>query len=276
MSSKQTDRDAENPGGFAVGDYDAIAELIWEVGAVVAGAAHIEAGMKVLDVATGTGNVAVRAAQAGGEVVGLDIAPTQLDGARRRAEEAGVQVEWVQGDATALPFADESFDRVLTAFGTTFAADHDAAALELVRVCRDGGEIVMANWCPESFPARINALVRSYGEPLPEGAVAPWEWGTHGHVRRRLGGQLVLAIEPLNVDFVFASVDATMDFYEEKLGPLLAAKAALDEGRYDELRAELRAMIEELDTGDGETRVPGSYLLVVGHKPVPDLRPNTT
>ena len=276
MSSKQTDLNAaQDAAKFAAGDYDAIAELVWEVGALVASAVSIEPGMRVLDVATGTGNAAIRAAQAGGEVTGLDIAEPLLDDARRRAEDAGVDVEWVQGDAQALPYEDESFDRVLTAFGTMFAADHDQAAHELVRVCRAGGEIVMANWCPESFPARMLALVGSYGPPAQDGAVAPWEWGTHGHVRRTLGGQLVLAIEPLSIDFVFASADATLAFYEETLGPLVLAKAALDPPRYDELIAELRALIEELDAGDGEIRLPSPYLLVVGHKPVPDLRPNT-
>lgn len=274
MSSEQADLDAAEAGQFAAGDYDAIAELIWEVGALVAGAVSIETAMKVLDVATGTGNVAIRAAQAGGEVTGLDIAESLLGGARRRAEDVGVDVEWVQGDAQALPYEDESFDRVLTCFGTMFAADHDQAAHELVRVCRAGGEVVMANWCPESFPARMLALVRSYGPPAGAGA-PPCAWGTHRHVRTTLGGQLVLAIESLNIDFVFESADAAVAFYEERLGPIVLAKAELDSSRYDELIAELRALTEELDAGDGETRLPGQYLLVVGHKPVPDLRPNT-
>lgn len=270
------DRDeAGAEGQFAAGNYELIGELSSDAGAVVTGAASIEAGMKILDVATGTGSVAIRAAQAGGQVTGLDIAGELLEAAGRRAEEAGVQVEWAQGDAAALAYPDESFDRVLTAFGTIFASDHDAAAQELVRVCRVGGEIVMANWSPESFPARMFALVRGYVSSQEPAAVAPWEWGTQGHVRRRLGGQLVLATESLSIDFVFESVDAMLAFYEANLGPLVTAKAALDPQRYDALRADLRALIAELDAGEGETRVPAPYLLVIGHKPVPDLRPNT-
>ena len=256
---------------WAAGDPDAIAELTWDVGAVVAGTVAIEAGMKVLDVGTGTGSVAIRAAQAGADVVGLDIAPEQFDVARRRAADAGVEIEWVQGDAEALPFEDDSFDRVLSAFGAIFAADSKLAADELVRVCRPGGEIVMANWCPESLPGRLSAML--HGKLAP-GETGPTEWGTHGHVRRRLGGQLVLAIEPLSVDLVFESVDAMLAHYEANYGPLVTARAEFEPQRYEDLRKELRAWMEELDAGDGETRVTASYLLVVGHKPVADLRPN--
>ncbi|MDX6680272.1 MAG: hypothetical protein QOG94_311 [Solirubrobacteraceae bacterium] len=256
---------------WAAGDPDAIAELTWEVGAVVAGTVSIEAGMKVLDVGTGTGSAAIRAAQAGGDVIGLDIAPEQFDAARRRAADAGVEVEWIEGDAEALPFEDDSFDRVLSAFGAIFAGNSKLAANELIRVCRPGGEIVMANWCPESLPGRLSTMLRG---KLAADESAPTDWGTHGHVRRRLGGQLVLAIEPLSVDLVFESVDAMLAHYEASFGPLVTARAQFDPQVYDNLRKELRAWMEELDCGDGETRVPAPYLLVVGHKPVADLRPN--
>jgi ubiquinone/menaquinone biosynthesis C-methylase UbiE len=272
--SSETNQQAAGRALWAAGDPDAIAELSWEVGAVVAGTVPIEAGMKVLDVGTGTGSVAIRAAATGADVVALDIAPEQFDAARRRATEAGVEVEWVEGDAEALTFDDDSFDRVLSAFGSSSASDPDAAALELVRVCRPGGEIVMANWCPESLPGRLSAMLRARLAPEALAATAAGEWGTHGHVRRRLGGQLVLAIEPLSVELVFESVDAMLARYEASFGPLVAAKADLDPQRYEDLRKELRAWMEELDAGDGETRVAASYLLVVGHKPVADLRPN--
>jgi SAM-dependent methyltransferase len=259
---------------WAAGDPDAVAQLTWEVGAAVAGAVPIEAGMKVLDVGTGSGSVAIRAAEAGADVVGVDIVAEDFVAARRRAAEAGVEVSWVEGDAEALPFEDNSFDRVLSAFGSIAASDPDAAAHELVRVCREGGEIVMANWCPESLPGRLSAMLRAH---LPAEALtssAPNEWGTHGHIRRELGGQLVLAIEPSSVDLVFESVDAMLEHYEQSFGPLVVAKEDLDPQLYANLRRELRAWMEEHDCGDGETRVPASYLLVIGHKPVADLRPN--
>ena len=274
MSSELTNSQDSDRALWAAGDYDAVAELIWDVGAAVATAVPIEAGMRVLDVATGTGNVAIRAAQAGADVVGLDIAPELFDAARRRAAEAGVEVEWVEGDAESLTFEDDSFDRVMTAFGTTYATEHGQAANEMVRVCKPGGEIVMANWCPGSLPARISTLLRRLELEATRSAIDPSEWGTHGHVRRVLGGQLVLAIEPGAVELVFESADAALAHYEENFGPLVVARREVDPQLYDNLRRELRAWIEEADKGEGETRITASYLLVVGHKPVADLRPN--
>jgi ubiquinone/menaquinone biosynthesis C-methylase UbiE len=259
---------------WAAGDLDAIAQLTWDVGAAVAAAVPIEAGMKVLDAGTGSGSAAIAAARAGGDVVGLDLVAEHFEAGRRRAADAGVELQWVEGDVQALPYDDESFDRVLSAFGSIAASDPDAAALELVRVCREGGEIVMANWCPESLPGRLTTMLR---EHLPAEALTstdPNEWGTHGHVRRRLGGQLVLAIEPMSVDLVFESVDAMLEFYEASYGPLVVAREDIDPQLYANLRTKLRAWMEELDSGDGETRVTAPYLLVIGHKPVADLRPN--
>ncbi len=199
-----------------------------------------------------------------------------LEGARRNAAEAGVEVEWVEGDAQALPFDDDSFDRVLTAFGTIHATDHDLAAAELVRVCKPGGEIVMANWCLEGFPGRLLAMLRKHAPAEILATVAETEWGTHGHPRRQLGGQLVLAIEPACArPSPPRPSTALLEHYEQHFAPLVAAKASLNEQRYGDLQRELLAWIEELDSGEGETVVAAPYVLVVGHKPVPDLRPNT-
>jgi len=274
MSSELTDLQAANRGLWAAGDIEAVAARFGDVPAAVAAAVPIEAGMRVLDVGTGTGSAAIAAAKLGADVVGLDIVGEHLDLARRAAAEAGAEVEWVEGDALALPFDDDSFDRVLSSLGTICASDPDAAAHELVRVCKPGGEIVIAAWRPESLPGRLSAMLRSHLPAEALSASAPNEWGTHGHVRRTLGGQLVLAIEPAVVELVDESVDALLAHYEESFGPLVIAKADIDPQLYDNLRRELRAWIEELDSGDGETRVPAPYLLIIGHKPVADLRPN--
>ncbi len=219
----------------------AIPEGPREPGAAVAAAVAIEPGMRVLEV----GIVATAAAH-----VAL----------------SGAEVELAEGDTPALPYEDDSFDRVLTVFGTMFAADHAAAAGELVRVCRPGGEIVMANWSPDGFAGRLSAIVRGYGAADP--ADAATEWGTHGHVRRRLGGQLVLAIEPASVDLVAESADALLADLETSFQPLAAAASELEPQRLEELRAEVLALIEELDAGEGETRVASDYIVVIGHKPV--------
>ena len=253
---------------WSAGDYDAIAELFWDVGAVVAEAASIEAGMKVLDVATGTGNAAIRAAEAGSQVVGLDLTPELFADARRREALAGVSVEWVEGDAEALPFDDDSFDRVLSTFGVMFAPRHDVAAAELVRTCRPGGMIVLANGTPGGFIGRMFATVGQHLPPAPpEVSGPPTDWGDEHHLRALLGGQTLLAIERRTIDFVFGSLDAMMADFEERFVPMVLGERVLEAEGFDALKQEVRALIEECDTGEGEVRIPSEYLLVVGLKP---------
>jgi len=250
---------------WSAGDYDSIAELFWDVGAVVAASAAIEPGMRVLDVATGTGNAAIRAAEAGAHVVGLDLTPELFDDARRREALAGVSVEWVEGDAEALPFDDDSFHRVLSTFGVMFAPRHEVAAAELVRTCRPGGMIVLASWTPQGFFGRLIATIRGH-LTAPSGP-PPILWGDEAHIRKLLGGQTLLALERRSIDFVFASVDEMMNGYEERFGPIVLARRSLDREAFGALMAGVRALVESLDVGDGEVRVAAEYLLVVGMKP---------
>ncbi|HWC26646.1 MAG TPA: methyltransferase domain-containing protein [Solirubrobacteraceae bacterium] len=253
---------------WSAGDYDAIAELFWDVGAVVAETAAIEPGMRVLDVATGTGNAAIRAAEAGAQVVGLDLVPELFADARRREALAGVSVEWIEGDAEALPFADESFDRVLSTFGVMFAPRHDVAAAELVRSCRSGGMIVLANWTPGGFFGRMFAMLAEHlPESAPPGGEPPAMWGDERHVRALLGGQAQLALERRTVDFVYPSRDEMIADYEERFGPLVLAKRILEPASYAGLVEDLRALFEACDAGDGEVRIPAEYLLVSGLRP---------
>jgi SAM-dependent methyltransferase len=252
---------------WTAGDYDAIAELFWDVGDVVAEAAAIGPDMKVLDVATGTGNAAIRAAAAGAEVVGLDLTPELFADARRREALAGVSVEWVEGDAEALPFEDASFDRVLSTFGVMFAPRHRVAAEELVRTCRPGGMIVLANWTPAGFVGQIIATVQGYLPPQPAIAQRPTLWGEEAHLRALLGGQVLLALERRTVDFVFPSMEKVTSSFEEQFGPLVLSRQLLPADRYTAVVADLRALFERLDVGEGEVRIPSEYLLVVGLRP---------
>ena len=152
------------------GDWDSCARLIESVGAVVLARVDLRPGLDLLDVGTGTGgNVAIPAARGGAKVVGLDIAPELFEHARRRAAEAGVEVEWIEGDAQELPFEDESFDRVVSTFGAMFAPDHARAAAELVRVCRKGGRVAMTTWANEGFAAGLFKLNGSFLPPPPQG-----------------------------------------------------------------------------------------------------------
>jgi len=252
---------------WTAGDYDSVAELFWEVGAVVAETAAIEPGMKVLDVATGTGNAAIRAAAAGAEVVGLDLTPELFDDARRREALAGVSVEWVEGDAEALPFDDASFDRVLSTFGVMFAPRHEVASAELVRTCRPGGMIVLASWTPDGFFGQLIATLTKHLPAQPAIAQRPTLWGEEAHVRAVLGGQVLLALERRTVGLVFPSLGEMMTGLEERFGPLILAKRLLDGERYDALVADLRALLAAHHSGDGEVQIASEYLLVVGLKP---------
>jgi SAM-dependent methyltransferase len=143
---------------WALGDYHRFAtELVWEVGPVLVAACGISPGQRVLDVAAGTGNAAIRAAEAEARVVASDLTPENFDAGRREARERGVELEWVEADAEALPFAADEFDVVTSSFGAMFAPDHQAVADELVRVCRPGGTIGMANFTPEGLEASSSA-----------------------------------------------------------------------------------------------------------------------
>ncbi|HEX8159645.1 MAG TPA: class I SAM-dependent methyltransferase [Solirubrobacteraceae bacterium] len=253
---------------WTAGDYDVIAGHLWDAGKVVVDAAAIEPQMDVLDIGTGTGNAALRAAQAGAHVVGLDLTPELFDAARRRAEALRVNVDWVEGDAEELPFGDESFDRVLSTFGVMFAPRHELAASELVRVCRSGGQILLASWAPGGFFGRLIQTITHYMPPPSAAAQPPILWGDESHVRALLGGQILLGIERHDIEFVFATLDDMLAAYQEHFGPLVLARKLLrPQERYDDLIADVRALLEHCDAGEGELRILAEYLLVVGLKP---------
>ena len=253
---------------WSVGDYDRIANTIWPVGEVVVEAAAVEPGMDVLDVAAGTGSAAVRAAAKGAQVVAADLTPELFDAGRLRAEQAGVEIaDWVEADVEALPFEDSSFDRVVSSFGVIFAPRHKVAADELVRVLRPGGTLVLSSWTRRGFGGRLFETLGRHLPKPPDSADLPVLWGEEGHSRRILGGVLLLAFETRSVDIVFGSVDEMVAEYEAAFPPLALARKTLGEGKYDSLLRDFRALVEHLDVGEGEARIPAEYLLIVGHKP---------
>jgi ubiquinone/menaquinone biosynthesis C-methylase UbiE len=252
---------------WAAGQYDLCAQRIAAAAQAVVEAAAIEPGMTVLDVATGTGNAAIPAAQAGAQVTGLDLTPELFNVARVHAEEAGVTVEWVEGDAEALPFADASFDRVLSVFGVAFAPRQKLAAAELARVCRPGGSVVVANWTPRGFMGRLFAIVAGHLPPPPDGAASPAQWGEEGHVRKLLGGQLLLAQELRAVDMRPPSRDAMVALFDNAFGPFVMARKALGDERFAALLEDFRALVAEFDEGGDEPHIRAEYLLTVAHRP---------
>lgn len=255
---------------WAAGDYAAIAELIAEIPpAHLLDRVGIEPGHSVLDVATGTGNVALRAAAAGAAVVGLDLTPELFQTARLRAEELGVDVEWVEGDAEKLPHADATFDRVVSAFGVQFTPRHALTAAELVRVCKPGGVIGVCSWTPESKVGELFSIMSRYLPPAPDYASAPPLWGDEAHVRALFAdADVELEFERATTPFRFDSAEHYASFFETNYGPTVKARERLtQEGRWDDCRAEIVEMMERRNVAtDGTLDVPGEYLLAVARK----------
>lgn len=214
---------------WALGDYHRFAkELVWEVGPVLVRACGISAGQRVLDVAAGTGNVAIRAAEAGAETVASDLTPEHFDAGRAEARTRGVELEWVEADAEALPFDDDSFDVVTSAFGAMFAPDHRAVADELLRVCRPGGTIGMANFTPEGLGGRFFELMGRYAPAPGPGVPPPILWGSEAHVRE-LFGDRVASLRMTREMYVERAADpgAYRELFKQTFGPVVAAYAGL-------------------------------------------------
>ncbi len=255
---------------WTAGDYPDMARTIASVGELVAERAQPQAGGKLLDVATGTGNVAIPAALAGAQVTGLDLTPKLLEVARERAAEAGVQVSFVEGDAEDLPFDDRSFDRVTSCFGVMFAPRHDVAAGELVRVAEPGARIVFAAWTAEGLNGRMFKTVGSYMPPPPPELKHPVMWGDEGHVRSLFADSgAELSFERRDVSFEHDSPEGWLQYNERVLGPTIMAKAALEpQGKWDALRAELIELYTDAnEADDGSMRVRAEYLLTVAQLP---------
>jgi ubiquinone/menaquinone biosynthesis C-methylase UbiE len=188
--AKSADRElkAATRAAWALGDYHRFAKAtIWERGMELVEACQIRAGQLVLDVAAGTGNTAIRAAEAGAQVVASDLTPANFDAGRREARARGVELEWVEADAEALPFADGEFDVVTSSFGAIFAPDHQAVADEMLRVCRPGGTIGMLNFTPEGLFTDFLEVFAPYVPPPPQGARSAALWGSEEHVRELFG-----------------------------------------------------------------------------------------
>ena len=255
---------------WAAGDYAAVAEEINDAPPRdLLDRVKVRAGEDVLDVATGTGNVALPAAVAGARVVGLDLTPELFGTARRRAAEQGVAIDWVEGDAEQLPFSDELFDVVLSAFGVQFAPRHAVVAQELARVARPGGRIGLVNWTPEGQIGELFKIMGAYLPAPPDYASAPPLWGSEEHVRG------LFADTPVELEFTrgynpwrFDSPEHFVVFMETNYGPTLKARERLTaEGRWEECRREILAMAERRnEADDGGLLMYAEYLVAVGRK----------
>lgn len=238
MSTQQTSRThtGSDPEGkaaaramWAQGDYHRFAtETVWGLGPHLVSACGIRAGQRVLDVAAGTGNAAIRAAEAGADVVASDLTPENFEAGREEARRHGVEVEWVEADAEALPFDDDEFDVVTSLLGAVFVPHHQRVADELLRVCRPGGTIGMFNFTPDGVGGEFFALFGRYAPPLPPGALPPVLWGDEQHVRDLFGD----GVDPLTMtrhEYVerTATPQTYVDLFYETFGPTVALRALL-------------------------------------------------
>ncbi len=255
---------------WTAGDYPEIARTITSAADVVVERAQPGPGVSLLDVATGSGNVAIPAAGAGANVTGLDLTPRLLEAASERATKAGVEIRLIEGDAEELPFEDASFDRVTSCFGVMFAPRQQIAASELARVARPGAAIVFTAWTPEGLNGRMFRTVGSYMPAPPPGLDPPTMWGDEQHVRSLFDASgAELTFERRTVTFEHDSPEAWLDYNERVLGPTIMAKAALEpQGRWDELRGELLELYAQAnEAGDGGFRAQAEYLLSVAQMP---------
>lgn len=226
---------------------------------------NLKPGTKVLDVACGTGNLALPAARAGAVVTGVDIAPNLVEQARENATREGLNVRFDEGDAEALPYDDASFDAVLTMFGAMFAPRPELVAAELKRVCRPGGSIVMANWTPGGFIGQMFKTMASHVTP-PAGMPSPLMWGVEENVRERFGeGISKLETKLQNVRFRFPFSPAqVVEHFQEYYGPTQKAFGTLDETKQAALRKDLEQLWSSNNRAtDGTTEVDSEYLEVI-------------
>jgi SAM-dependent methyltransferase len=251
---------------WAAGDWDGMSRLVAPVGAVVLDRVGIEPGQDLLDVGTGSGGtVAIPAAQRGARVVGLDVTPELFEHARRRAAEAGVEIEWVEGDAQELPFEDASFDRVISTFGAMFAPDHARAAAELVRVCRPGGRVAMVTWANAGFAGELFKLTGAFLPPPPPGVGPPPLWGVDAHVAEVFGAAGVTpSIDREAVDFEFSSIENAVNHYAEDFGPFVMARGVLEpQGRWHEFLTAFSEIVTRFNTADdGSATICSEYLVI--------------
>jgi ubiquinone/menaquinone biosynthesis C-methylase UbiE len=251
-------------GAWSSGDYAVVGTTLQIVGEELCEALDLRAGQKVLDVAAGNGNVTLAAARRWCDVVSTDYVPSLLERGRVRAAADGLSIEFKEADAEALPFADASFDAVVSTFGVMFTPDQDKASAELLRVCRSGGKIGLANWTPEGF---IGQLFKTLGKylPPPAGVKSPALWGTRTRIAEMFGpSALVIKAEPRNFAFRYRSPEHFLDIFKSYYGPMLKAFAALDAANQQGLRNDLLALIGQMNRAeDGTMVVPSEYLEIV-------------
>jgi ubiquinone/menaquinone biosynthesis C-methylase UbiE len=245
------------------GDYAIVGTTAQIVGETLCEAVDLRSTQRVLDVAAGNGNATLAAARRFADVVSTDYVGALLDRGRLRAAADRLAVTFQEADAEALPFADASFDVVLSTFGVMFTPNQQQAASELIRVCRPGGKIGLANWTPESFIGQVFKTIGKYVPPAP-GMKSPALWGTKAHLGTLFASKATVAAESRNFVFRYKSPAHWVEIFRTYYGPVVKAFAAIDPQAREALQADLYALLEKFNVAeDGTLVVPSEYLEVV-------------
>lgn len=255
---------ARQHGAWSSGDYAVVGTTLQIVGEELCEALDLRSGQKVLDVAAGNGNASIAAARRWCYVTSTDYVPNLLERARERAQAERLDIEFRTADAEALPFPDAAFDVVMSTFGVMFTPDQDRVTSELVRVCRHGGKIGLANWTPDGF---IGQLFKTIGQHIapPAGTKSPALWGTRPRITEMFGSQAKsITAESRNFVFRYRSPEHWLEIFRTYYGPLLKTFAALDLAGQKALENEVLALIARFNRADDGTAViPSEYLEVV-------------
>lgn len=250
-------------GAWSSGDYAVVGTTLQIVGEGLCEALDLRSGQKVLDVAAGNGNASLAAARRWCDVTATDYVGALLERARERADAERLNIAFREADAENLPFADESFDVVVSTFGVMFTPDQERAAAELIRVCKHGGKIGLANWTPDGF---IGQLFKTIGKhvPPPAGARSPALWGTQAHLAELFGSRAAVEATERHFVFRYRSPEHWLEIFRTYYGPVLKAFAALPPPEQAALESDLIALIGRFNrSGNGTMVVPSAYLEVV-------------
>jgi len=249
---------------WSSGNYAVVGTTLQIVGEQLCEAMDLRAGSKVLDVAAGNGMISLAAARRWCDVTSTDYVPALLESGRARATANGLSIRFMEADAESLPFDDASFDAVVSTFGVMFAPNQAQAASEMMRVCKRGGRIGLANWTPDGFIGQVFKTLGKYLPP-PAGAKSPALWGTRAALNEMFGSQASsIKAEPRFFNFRYKSAEHFLDVFKTYYGPVLKAFAALDAAAQQDLHNDLYALIVRMNkSGDATMVVPSEYLEVV-------------
>ncbi len=248
---------------WSSGDYAVIGTTLQIVGEALCEAVDLRSNQRVLDVAAGNGNATLAAARRFAYVVSTDYVFSLLERGRERAKAERLPIAFQEGDAEALAFEDASFDVVLSTFGVMFTPNQELAASELMRVCRKGGKIGMANWTPESFIGQLFKTIGKFVPPAP-GVKSPLLWGTRAHLEMLFGSKAIVAAESKNFVFRYKSPKHWIETFRAYYGPVVKAFETIDAEARKALEADLYALLDKFNVAkDGTLVIPSEYLEVV-------------